>query len=532
MTANYDFIIVGAGSAGCVLANRLSADPTIKVLLLEAGPRDRNPLIRIPIGVDYTVGSKIDWQMLSEPEVGLDGRRIKLPRGKVLGGSSSINGMIFVRGHAGDFDDWEKGGASGWSYNSVLPYFKRLETWHGPTSQARGSLGPIAVAYGKYRTPLLEAFLEAGQQMGYSLVDDYNTGNHEGFNWVQYNIDPKRAVRVSAAHGYLLPIRDRRNLTIVTGAHVVGLTVNQKRCTGLRYMVGGKEHRVSAGETILSAGSYMSPQLLMLSGIGPSDQLKTAGIDVVHDLPGVGQNLQDHIGALAQFESKKPLTYYSLKHPVRGAKALAEYLFQKSGPIAVFPMAVQAFLKSNPSEDRPNLQIQFYPVSRDLKNPAGKIGTFSAYSLQYGLMRPKSRGVLSLRSADPFAPPKIEHNFLTHPDDIQAMTDALRLVREINAQAAFKDFSGAEMDPGLNVQSDQDIQAYNRRIMASELHPAGTCKMGVDDLAVVDPQLRVRGIDGLRVADVSVMPVLTSGNTNAPAMMIGERASSLVLGEA
>ncbi|PZU85490.1 MAG: choline dehydrogenase [Shinella sp.] len=532
MTANYDFIIIGAGSAGCVLANRLSADPAAKVLLLEAGARDRNPLIRIPIGVNYTVGSKIDWQMLSEPEPGLDGRQINLPRGKVLGGSSAINGMIFVRGHAEDFNDWERGGATGWNYDAVLPYFKRLENWHGPASQARGSLGPIAVAYGKYRTPLLEAFLHAGEQMGYSVVDDYNTGNHEGFNWVQYNIDPDKAVRVSAAHGYLQPVRDRKNLTIVTGAHVVGLTIAQQRCTGLRYVVDGKEITVCAGETILSAGSYMSPQLLMLSGIGPADDLSRVGIKPVHDLPGVGQNLQDHVGALVQFASTKPLTYYSLKNPMRGAKALAEYLFQNSGPIAVFPMAVQSFLKSDPSQERPNLQIQFYPVSRDLKDPAGKIGTFSAYSLQYGLMRPKSRGALTLRSANPFEQPRIQHNFLTHPDDVQAMTDALRLVREIGSQAAFKEFSGGEMDPGLDVQSDADIQAYNRRVLASELHPAGTCKMGSDELAVVDPELRVRGIEGLRVADVSIMPVLTSGNTNAPAMMIGERASALILGQA
>lgn len=531
MTGNFDFIIVGAGSAGCVLANRLSADPAAKVLLLEAGPRDRNPLIRIPIGVNYTVGSKLDWKLVSEPEAGADNRRLNLPRGKVLGGSSAINGMIFVRGHAEDFNDWERAGATGWGWDSVLPYFKRMETWQGPSSQDRGSFGPIAVSYGSYRTPLFEAFLEAGREMGMPVVDDYNTGDHEGFDWVQYNIDSRRGVRCSAAHGYLQPIRGRKNLTVITDAHVTSLTLQDKRCRGVRYVHQGVERSVAAGETILCAGAYMSPHLLMLAGIGPADQLRAVGVSPTADLPGVGQNLQDHCGSFAQFACTKPLTYYSLKNPVRGIKAAAEYLFRRTGPIAVFPMSVQAFLRSSPAQERPDLQVQFYPVSRNLKSPKGEVGTFNAYALQFGLMRPKSRGSLWLRSTDPLQPPTIQHNFLADPADVGALTDGLRLVREINAQNAFRDFTGEEIDPGRHVRSDSAIQAYNRSNLLSEYHPSGTCKMGTDEMAVVDPKLRVIGIDGLRVADASVMPVVTTGNTNAPTMMIGEKAAALILGE-
>lgn len=530
MTVNYDFIIVGAGSAGCVLANRLSADPTIKVLLLEAGPRDTSPLIRIPLGVNYTVGGRLDWRLKSEPEAGFDNRPVKLPRGKVLGGSSAINGMIFVRGHAEDFDTWERLGASGWNYEGVLPYFKRLETWQGPASPARGSSGPIMVSYGNYRTPLFEAFLEAGRQMGHPVLDDYNTGDTEGFDWVQYNIDSRRGVRCSAAHGYLLPIRSRKNLTVLTGAHVTGLAMQGRRCIGVRYVVRGSAQLALAGQCILSAGAYMSPHLMMLSGIGPADQLRAAGVEPIHDLPGVGRNLQDHCGSLTQFTCTQPWTYYSLKHPIRGLKALAEYAFKRSGPISVFPMSVQAFLRSSASENRPNLQVQFYPVSRDLKSADGAIGTINAYTLQFGLMRPKSRGWMTLRSADPFQPPRIYHNLLSDPYDLQALTDGLRLVRQINGQNAFQDFCGEEIDPGLHVQSDADIQAYIRRNLLNEYHPAGTCRIGTDDMAVVAPDLRVHGIEGLRVADASVMPVVTTGNTNAPAMMIGEKASDLVLG--
>ena len=530
LNRSYDYVVVGAGSAGCVVANRLSADPARNVLLLEAGKSDRSLIVDVPLGVNWVVGGALDWQFQSEPEPAIYDRRLKLPRGKVLGGSSSINGMIYVRGHADDYNEWESLGAAGWSYESVQTYFRRSETWGGPPAEDRGTSGPLPVVMGRYRTPLLEAFIAAGKQLGHRFLEDYNRGDHEGFAWVQYSQEAKRAIRCSSARAYLRPIQQRRNLTVQTNARVVGLVLNGRRCTGVRYLVDGREEVVNTHEVILSAGAYMSPYILMSSGIGPADELRAAGVVVRHDLSGVGRNLQDHCGSLIQSACTKPLTYHSLtSNPLRGAKAILEYLFTNSGPISVFPMSVHAFLRSSPQESRPDLQFQFYPVSRDLRGGSGKIGTFNAYTIQWGGMRPRSRGTVTLKSSDPLAGPRIQHNFLSDPHDAKVMIEGLKIARDINSQSAFENFRGNEIDPGAHVQTDSEIDAYNRRTVGSEYHASGSCKMGVDDAAVVDPWLRVHGIEGLRVIDASIMPTIVSGNTNGPSIMIGEKGAELIL---
>ena len=529
MGKSFDFIVVGAGSAGCALANRLSSDPTHNVLLLEAGPTDWNPLIRLPVGEALTVGSAIDWQNRTEPEPGLDGRRLDVPRGKVLGGSSAINGQLYVRGHAQDYDDWAAAGCTGWSYTDVERSFNQSEKWAGAPSPHRGSSGPVETIHGRYRTPLFEAFLQAGRQLGHAVRDDYNQGDHEGFSWSQFTQEHKRARRCSSAHAYLNPARSRPNLSIVTGARVTNLNFDGNRCVGLQYVKGGNLNAVSAGEIILSAGAYVSPQLLMLSGIGPAQHLTEMGIPVRHDLSGVGQNLQDHCGGLVQVRCTQPVTYHALRNPIRLAAAVAEMVFSASGPLTVFPMNTIAFLRSSPEQTRPDLQFLFFPVATDLRGGKTKYAAFSGYAVTWGIMRPKSVGSITLHSTDPLAAPRILHNYLTHPDDIATTNNGLKIARQLHAQSAFDRFRGAETDPGLDAQDEAALTAYNRRTTHSHYHPVGSCRMGVGADAVVDPRLRVHGIEGLRVADASIMPSITSGNTNAPSIMIGEKAAEMIL---
>ena len=530
MPGSYDTIIVGAGSAGCVLANRLSADPRRRVLLLEAGPADWNPLIRLPVGEALTMGGALDWKFRTEPEPGLDGRVVEAPRGKTLGGSSAINGQLYVRGHAEDYDGWERMGCPGWSYRDVLVCFRRAESWAGRPSQLRGATGPLQTIEGRYRNPLYEAFIDAGRQMGMPAQDDYNDGHHDGFCWSQFTQEHRRARRCSSAHAYLHPVQSRRNLTVLTGTPVTGLLLDGRSCTGVCYLRYDAEVRACAGEVILSAGAYLSPQILMLSGIGPAEHLRTIGVDVKHDLPGVGGNLQDHCGGLIQQACTRPVTYHALRNPFRLAYAAAEMLLAARGPLAVFPMNAMAFLRSTPDQPRPDLQFLFFPVTTDIKGGSKAFAAFSGYALVWCLLRPKSRGAVRLRSTDPLDPPRILHNYLTDPDDVALNLSGLRLARRILAQPAFAPFRGPESDPGGDVEDEAALLAYNRRTLQTHYHPVGTCRMGQGRDAVVDPQLRVHGLSGLRVADASIMPALVSGNTNAPSIMIGERAADFILG--
>ena len=525
----FDFIIVGAGSAGCAVASRLSADSANRVLLLEAGASDWNPLIRLPVGEALTIGGSIDWKFHTQPEPGLNGRVIELPRGKVLGGSSAINGQLYVRGHQGDFDEWESMGCAGWGYKDVLPYFRRSESWAGTPDQTRGTMGPLKTILGRYRTPLYEAFLNAGAELGYEIVDDYNRGDTEGFAWAQFTQEHDRARRCSSAHAYLGNAKGRSNLTVRTGCQVTAVTLSGKTCTGLSYVQGGRTHNVSSAEVILSAGAYQSPQLLMLSGIGDGAALSRVGIAPRHELSGVGQNLQDHFGGIVQSRCTQRMTYYQLRNPIRLLGAIWDLYVNQRGPLAVFPMNAVAFVKSSDAEPRPNLQFLFFPVAEDIQGSSGRYAAFNGYGITWGVMRPRSRGSVTLASSDPFAKPVILHNYLTDPHDIETNDEGFRIARELNASRAFDAFRGEEVDPGRDCTSKEAIAAYNRGTMHIHYHPAGSCKMGTDQEAVVDPRLKVHGITGLRVADASIMPTVTSGNTNAPSIMIGEKAADLIL---
>ncbi|MEM8704181.1 MAG: choline dehydrogenase [Pseudomonadota bacterium] len=531
MTDTFDFIIVGAGSAGCAMASRLSEDPNNRVVVLEFGGTDVGPLIQMPAALSYPMNMPIyDWGYESEPEPHLGGRRLATPRGKVIGGSSSINGMVYVRGHACDFDTWEEMGASGWGYRHVLPYYKRME--QNPQGQAgwRGTDGPLHVKRGTKWNPLFHAFRDAGRQAGYGVTEDYNGERQEGFGDMEMTVHNGR--RWSAANAYLKPALKRGNLDLIKGALVRKVMIENNRAVGVEFETGGEVREVRATrEVILAASSINSPKILMLSGIGPADQLSELGIDVVSDRPGVGANLQDHLELYIQQACTQPITLY--KHWNLFSKALigAQWLFFKNGLGASNQFESCAFIRTKAGVKYPDVQYHFLPFAVRYDGQAAAEG--HGFQAHVGPMRSKSRGRVSLTSSDPKAKPSILFNYMSHDEDWEDFRTCIRLTREIFGQEAFADYRGKEIQPGDTVQSDEQLNDFIREHVESAYHPCGTCRMGATDdpLAVVDPECRVIGVDGLRVADSSIFPLITNGNLNGPSIMVGEKASDHILGK-
>lgn len=529
-TEEFDFIIVGAGSAGCVLANRLSADKGNRVLLLEAGGSDINPFVAAPVGETQLLGSAYDWAFKSAPQDELGGATLELARGKCLGGSSSINGQLYFRGVAEDYDGWAGLGNTGWSFDDVLPLFKRMENWIGGADAYRGDKGPLRTIGSTYDNPLFEAFVQAGEQMGHPRIADFNGAAYEGFGHCQHTHYRFPVLRCATSYAYLLPERFRRNLRIRKHAEVTRVVIEDRVAKGVEYRRNGAVYKAMARkEVILSAGPYQSPKLLMLSGVGDASHLKDVGITPVLDLPGVGQNLQDQIGSFVQHDCTQPITYYRYTNKLRAAGAVFQWLALGKGPLTLFPMASSAILRVAPDAPRPDVQYYMFPVA---VNPHSE-GTFEprshAYNIHWGIIQPKSRGFVRLTSADPFADPLIDNRFYSDEADKRLNRLAFRMARKIHEQAALAPYRGAEVAPGPNCQSDADIDAHCSRYFANHYHASGTCKMGVDDLAVVDPELKVRGVDRLRVIDSSIMPVVPTGGLNAPSMMVGEKGSDMLL---
>ena len=525
---SYDYIIVGAGTAGCVLANRLSADPNVSVLLLEAGGNDDYIWTKIPVGYLYCIGNpKVDWGFKTEPEPGLNGRAIDYPRGKVLGGCSSINGMIYMRGQARDYDHWAQLGNPGWGWDDVLPYFLKSEdnlALEPSDLHARG--GEWRIEKPRISWEILDAFMEAAVQSGLPKVEDFNTGNNEGVGY--FHVNQKRGWRWNTSRGFLKPIENRQNLRVVIGAHTKRVLIKGAKATGVVFDIKGAEQAAEVkGEIILAAGAVASPTILQLSGIGPGDALREHGIAVEHELAGVGGNLQDHLQIRCAYKVERVETLNERANSLIGKMGIGlEYLLFQRGPMTMAPSQLGAFAKSDPSYDTPNIQYHVQPLTLDKFGEP--LHTFPAFTASVCNLRPESRGTIRLKSANPYDSPSIQPNYLSAERDKQVAAQAVRYTRNIVNQPALAKYKPQEFKPGLELETQEDLVKAAGDISSTIFHPIGTCKMGDDPMAVVDGRLRVHGLRGLRVVDASIMPTITSGNTNSPTLMIAEKASEMI----
>ncbi len=530
----FDYIIIGAGSAGCVLANRLSADPKNRVLLLEAGVKDNSILVQMPAGVGSLIGDKgtYNWGFWTESEPHLDDRKLWWPRGKGWGGSSSINGMIYIRGHARDYDQWRQMGLEGWAYKDVLPYFKRSESLEGGGDPWHGGEGPLKVSKAHTPNPIYKATIEAGGQAGYKITSDFNGFQQEG--WGPYQFTIHKGERWSAAKGYLHPILNRPNLTNLIGVRTTRILIENGVAIGVEYADEATKARTSVyadKEVLVCAGAVQSPQILQLSGIGDPEELGKHGIPVVHALKGVGANLQDHLDVTLSWECPKPITIYSQrKGLLKTALVGLNWLLFRKGVGATQALESGAFLKSRPDLDRPDLQV--HCVLAVMQNHGKTQVEKDGFTFHVCQLRPESRGRVGLKSADPFDDPAIFANYLSAEEDRRALREGAKMMRQVASQAALDEFRSEELFPGTSVQTDEELDAWIRANSETIYHPVGTCRMGTlgDPMAVVDAELRVQGLKNLRVIDASVMPNLVGGNTNAPTIMIAEKASDLILG--
>lgn len=533
MNKDIDYIIVGAGSAGCVLANRLSESGEYQVVLLETGGSDKNIMIQMPTALSYPMNTeKYAWQFHTEPEPYLDNRKMHCPRGKVMGGSSSINGMVYVRGHARDFDQWEEKGAAGWSYKDCLPYFKRSETWYKGEDDYRGGNGPVATSNGNNMklNPLYKAFIGAGQDAGYPKTSDYNGKQQEGFGPMHMTVG--NGVRSSTSNAYIKPAKNRPNLTILSGVLVQRVLLKNKVARGVEYKVNGKTEKLNARkEVILCAGSIGSPQLLQLSGIGPKEVLQSAGVEVKHHLPGVGENLQDHLEVYFQYHCKKPITLNSKLNLFSKGLIGIQWILSKTGLGATNHFESCGFIRSRAGLEWPNIQYHFLPAAMRYDGNAAMSG--HGYQVHAGVNKVNSRGSIKINSSEAEAKPTILFNYLEDKQDIQDWRDCIRLTREILNQPSLDEFNAGEANPGDNINSDDEIDAWVRANVESAYHPSCSCKMGdlEDTMTVVDNEGRVNGIQSLRVIDSSIFPTIPNGNLNGPTIMLAEKMADVVLGK-